>query len=99
MIPQIDVSILDSLSPEEREVALEILKQYSQEGHSEILEELKYSDFEEIPVDIMTFISEEQYLGRGLYIKDEFTGERHCTVFPYWIETLKDIFPDNLTTK
>ena len=99
MIPQIDVSILDSLSPEEREVALEILKQYSQEGHSEILEELKYSDFEEIPVDIMTFISEEQYLGRGLYIKDEFTGERRCTVFPYWIETLKDIFPDNLTTK
>ena len=99
MIPQIDVSILDSLSPEEREVALEILKQYSQEGHSDILEELKYSDFEEVPVDIMTFISEEQYLGRGLYIKDEFTGERRCTVFPYWIETLKDIFPDNLTTK
>ena len=99
MIPQLDVSVLDTLSPEEKKLALEILKQYSQEGKSEIFEDLKYSDFEEIPVDIMTFISEERYLGRGLYIKDEFTGERRCTVFPYWLETLKDIFPDNLTTK
>ena len=64
-----------------------------------ILEDLKYSDYEEIPVDIMTFISEERYLGRGLYIVDAFTGERKCTVFPYWIEKLKEIFPDNITTR
>lgn len=94
-----DLSILDNLSPEEKALAMEILKEYSQEGQSSILEDLKYSDFEEIPVDIVTFITEEKYLGRGLWIKDEFTGERKCTVFPYWIETLKDIFPDNLTTK
>lgn len=94
-----DLSILDSLSPEERALAMEILKEYSESGESEILEDLKYSDFEEIPVDIMTFISDERYLGRGLYLVDPFTGERKCTVFPYWIETLKDIFPDNLTTK
>jgi hypothetical protein len=47
----------------------------------------------------MTFISDERYLGRGLYIVDEFTKERKCTVFPYWIEKLKEIFPDNLTTR
>lgn len=94
-----DLSILNNLSPEERALALEILKEYSQEGQSTILENLKYSDFEEIPVDIMTFISEERYLGRGLYSVDEFTGERKCTVFPYWLEKLKEIFPDNLTTK
>ena len=99
MSNEIDLKILDSLSPEERVLALEILKEYSQEGFSELLEELKYSDFEEIPVDIMTFISDERYLGRGLYIKDEFTGERKCTVFPYWIEKLKEIFPDNITTR
>jgi hypothetical protein len=96
---EINLDILNSLSPEERTLALEILKEYSQEGQSAILEDLKYSDFEEIPVDIMTFISEERYLGRGLYSVDEFTGERKCTVFPYWIEKLKEIFPDNLTTR
>ena len=96
---ELNLEQLNSLSPEERALALEILKEISQEGHSEILDDLRYSDFEEIPVDIMTFISEEQYLGRGLYIVDEYTGERKCTVFPYWLEKLQEIFPDNLTTR
>jgi hypothetical protein len=96
---EINLEQLNNLSPEERALALEILKEYSKDGYSSLLEDLKYSDFEEIPVDIMTFISDERYLGRGLYIKDEFTGERKCTVFPYWIEKLKEIFPDNLTTR
>jgi hypothetical protein len=96
---EINLEQLNSLSPEERALALEILKEYSQEGYSTLLEDLKYSDFEEIPVDIMTFISDEKYLGRGLYSVDEFTGERKCTVFPYWIEKLQEIFPDNLTTR
>ena len=99
MSNEINLEQLNSLSPEERALALEILKEYSQEGYSTLLDELKYSDFEEIPVDIMTFISDERYLGRGLYTVDEFTGERKCTVFPYWIEKLKEIFPDNLTTQ
>ena len=96
---ELNLEQLNSLSPEERALALEILKEYSQDGFSNILEDLKYSDYEEIPVDIITFITEERYLGRGLWIKDEFTGERKCTVFPYWIEVLKDIFPDNVSTK
>ena len=96
---EINLNLLDSLSPEERALAIEILKEYSQEGYSNTLEDLKYSDFEEVPVDIMTFISEEKYLGRGLYSVDEFTGERKCTVFPYWLEKLKEIFPDNITTR
>ena len=96
---EINLEQLNKLSPDERALAIEILKEFSQEGHSELLEDLKYSDFEEIPVDIMTFISDERYLGRGLYIVDDFTGERKCTVFPYWIEKLKEIFPDNLTTR
>ena len=99
MSNEINLEQLNSLSPEERALALEILKEISQDGHSEILDELKYSDFEEVPVDIMTFISEEQYLGRGLYIVDEYTGKRKCTVFPYWLEKLQEIFPDNLTTR
>lgn len=96
---KLNIEAFEGLTPEEKALALEILKQYSQEGKSDILEDLQYSDFEEVPVDIMTFISEDRYLGRGLYIVDEFTGERKCTVFPYWLEKLKEIFPDNLTTR
>jgi hypothetical protein len=96
---ELNLDILNSLSPEEKALALEILREYSHDGQSAILEDLKYSDYEEIPVDIMTFISEEKYLGRGLYIVDDFTGERKCTVFPYWIDKLQEIFPDNLTTR
>jgi hypothetical protein len=80
---ELNLEQLNNLSSEEKALALEILKELSKEGHSEILDDLKYSDFEEIPVDIMTFISEDKYLGRGLYITDEYTGERKCTVFPY----------------
>ena len=96
---EINLKALDMLSREERALAMEILKEYSVDGTSAILEDLKYSDFEEIPVDIMTFISDDRYLGRGLYTVDEFTGERKCTVFPYWLDKLKEIFPDNLTTR
>ena len=94
-----DLSILDSLSPEERALALEILNELSKEGKSEILDDLQMSDWEEWPVDIMTFISDDKYLGKGLYVTDQFTGERKCTVFPYWLEKLQEIFPDNTTTR
>lgn len=96
---ELNLEQLNSLSPEERALALEILKEYSQEGFSSILEDLKYSDYEEIPVSIDEFIWEDRYLGRGLCMVDQYTGEKRSTVFPYWIETLKKIFPDNLTTK
>jgi TRAP-type C4-dicarboxylate transport system substrate-binding protein len=66
MINLPDMKAFEKLTPEEKQYALEILKEYAESGHSELLEELKYSDYEEIPVDIMTFITEEQYLGRGL---------------------------------
>ena len=61
MSNEINLDLLNNLSPEERALALEILKEYSQDGYSTLLEDLKYSDFEEVPVDIMTFISEEKY--------------------------------------
>lgn len=53
---ELNLEQLNNLSPEERALALEILKEYSQEGFSSILEDLKYSDYEEIPVSIDEFI-------------------------------------------
>ena len=80
---------LNNLSPEEREWALEMLKEIAAKGESDLLNELKYGDFDEIPVDIDTFLDDDDYLGKGLWERDPVTGERRCTLFPYWRATLK----------
>ena len=51
-----DLKELDNLSPEERKLALQILEEYSLKGKSQKLEDLKYKDYEEMPVDIETFL-------------------------------------------
>lgn len=60
------LDILNSLSDKEKAMAFEILRELSTTGTSEKLDDLKYSDFAEIPVDINTFLDEDQYLGRGI---------------------------------
>ena len=60
----------EGLSEEEKKIAVEILKQYAAEGSSSLLDTLKYADFEEIPVDIHTFLHDKAYLGNALYDKD-----------------------------
>ena len=85
---------LENLTEEEKKLVADILKEISDEGSSSKMNELLYADYDEIPVDISTFLHEKQYLGNALY-----DPEGRFTLFEYWEETLKDIFPDNLTTK
>ncbi len=82
---------LNNLSEEEREVALQILKQYSETGNSNIYNQLLYEDYDEIPVTIEEFLHNPKYLGSGLI--DE---EGRYTLYPYWENLLKEIFPDPL---
>lgn len=89
---------LKGLSPGEQKLALEILKQVSETGSSDLLNELEYGDFEEIPVDIDTFLDDPRYLGRGLWEVDPVSGTRRCTLFPYWRAMLKKLFPTKTTT-
>ena len=91
-IKNINKEQLERLSPEERKIALDILKQYANKGSSDIFNNLVYNDYEEIPVDIETFIDDENYLGNGTM------SEGKSTVFPYWRKTLKKVFPNNLDT-
>lgn len=85
---------LKNLSEEERELALNILKEYSQTGESQKFTDLLYSDYKEIPVDIETFLKDDNYLGKAW--KDA-TGK--MKLYPYWLEeVLKKIFPNNLDT-
>lgn len=83
----LDLSSLDKLSPEERDYALKILETYAK-GDASLLNDLKYSDYEEVPVDIETFLKDDTYLGRGLI-----NEEGKFTVYPYWVNTLKELFP------
>lgn len=95
---KLEMGELEGLSEAERQYAIKLLKEIQQTGNTNKLKELKYEDFDEIPVDIDTFLDDDHYLGRGLWAVDVVTGERRCTLFPYWRKTLKKLFPDNLTT-
>lgn len=88
-----NLDILNNLSDKEKEVALNILKEFSKDGVSQTYTDLLYKDYKEIPVDIETFITDDRYLGQSC--KD---AEGNIKVFPYWVEQLKKLFPNNLET-
>lgn len=85
---------LNGLNEKEKELVLKILEEYSNKGSSDQLDKLVYDDYEEIPVTISEFLHNKDYLGNALY-----NIEGKFTLFPYWEEKLKDIFPDNISTK
>ena len=90
----LDLSALNDLPEKEREYALQVLKELSEKnGQSKLYNDLRYADYKEIPVDIITFIKDDQYLGRAWHLAD---GK--CKLFPYWEKKLQELFPDNLTT-
>ena len=84
--------ILSKLTDKEKEEVLKILNEYSEYGYSNSYNDLISSDWEEIPVDIETFLNDKKYLGNALI-----DAEGRKTLFPYWEETLKKIFPTNTT--
>lgn len=84
--------LLNGLSPAEKEVALKILNELSQ-GDSTSYEQLIYNDYKETPVEIDEFLHNKDFLGRGLI-----DSEGRFTIYPYWVDTFKKIFPTNLDT-
>ena len=85
--------ILSGLSDTERAAVFAILKEYKETGSSKELNKLKYADYKEIPVDIETFLTDDNYLGKAW--KDT---QGKSKVYPFWMEVLKKIFPTNTTT-
>lgn len=83
---------LNNLSEQEKEIALKILQDISQDKKKSY-NDLLYKDYDEIPVTINEFIHNKNYLGNGLT-----DSEGRFTIFPYWEEKLKEIFPTNTTT-
>lgn len=81
---------MNTLTDIEKQEVLKILKAMSS-GDSSAYFNLLKEDYDEIPVDIDTFLHDPQYLGKGLI-----NEEGRFTVYPYWVDTLKKIFPDPL---
>ena len=88
----LDLSALNNLSPQEKEYALKILHDLAT-GSSDGYNELKYSDYTEIPVDIETFLTNDTYLGQAW--KDA-TGK--LKLYDFWLDRLKELFPTNVDT-
>ena len=63
MTDGLNLEELDQLSENERAIAMKILEEYSKNGSSEIYDSLIYEDYNEIPVDIETFLDDSRYLG------------------------------------
>lgn len=77
-----DRNTLESMNPTEKEFFLKILAELAEDGNSEILETIWEVDYKERPVDIMTFMQDEYYLG-NIYKENLFDG---------WIPHLKRIY-------
>ena len=84
---------LNGLSEEEKALALQILEQFSSSGKSTLYNDLLYEDYREIPVDIETFITDDNYLGQAW--KD---AAGKLKMYPFWMEQLKKLFPTNVDT-
>lgn len=91
-ISTIDSKLIDGLSEKEKEVLLKALKEMS-DGREDTLNKLKFADYKEVPVDIITFITDDNYLGKAWK-----TSEGKSKVFPYWKNVAKKLFPDNVKT-
>lgn len=88
----ISIDEFDRLTEREKAEVLKVLDELSN-GNTSTLTELKYQDYEEIPVDILTFVKDDRYLGRAWHDSDG-----NLKLFPYWEKVLTKLFPDNVTT-
>lgn len=80
--PNISLTELDQLTDQERAILMQIINEFSSNGNSKALQSLWYEDYDEIPVDIDTFLDDPMYFG------DVVGG----TIYPYWRNMLREIF-------
>ena len=91
-LQNLDLSLLETLSPAEKELALSILKEYAEKGESSSLNDILLEDYAEPPVDILTFVDDYKYLGNAWH-----DAQGNSKLYPYWRKELVKIFPNNLS--
>lgn len=80
----INPSKYNSLSEEEKLVLSQVLQELSEGGVSQTYESLYYADYDEIPVDFFTFLTDDRYLGK--------TTRNGEFLYPFWRKELSNIF-------
>ena len=83
-----------NIETKEKEIE-NILDNYSLEQNMEMLAELE--GYTEVPVNIDTFIEEDEYLGKiwgGVHESGDFEGQPK--VYPFWRKVLREIYPNPL---
>lgn len=87
-LSKIDISELtSSLSSEELRTVRSVLSELSSKDDSSLLDAIWAEDYDEIPVDIHTFITDKRYLGNSFMTEDN-----HCLIYNYWIKVLEELF-------
>ena len=64
-LSKLDLSSLNKLSDAEKEQVLKILTDIGNQGFSDDYNKMLYEDYAEIPVDILTFVDDYNYLGNA----------------------------------
>lgn len=77
---------IDDLSDVEYNAFIQILKEAT-EGSKKTINEITYTDYEELPVDIDTFIEDPNYLGRST--------DNGKAIYPYWRGILRTVFAED----
>lgn len=84
------MSIYQSLSDTEQATMMKIMEELGETGHSDTYETVWLADYEEIPVDIDTFLEDPDYLGQAT--------NGGTQIYPFWRETLRKIFANGDTS-
>lgn len=85
---------ISEFSDDEMKTLYSILSELDNSGSSETYTDMMSQDYSEIPVDIITFLKDEKFLGKAWHSPD---GK--FKLYPYWQEKLQELFPDNISCK
>lgn len=84
LAPERFQAIYNSLTEPEQAIMRQILEELAETGESETYEKVWLEDYEEIPVDIDTFLEDPEYLGKATNMGTQ--------IYPFWREQLRKIF-------
>ena len=77
-------SLMHTLTVAEQEIVIQILREYAETGVSKTYEGVWLEDYEEIPVDIDTFLEDDNYLGLAT--------NHGKQIYPFWRTQLRTMF-------
>lgn len=82
-------NLMQTLDENEQSLIIKILEEYADSGQSKTYNDIWLEDYEEIPVDIDTFLEDTDYLGSAT--------NQGKQIYPFWREQLRKIFANGDT--